>query len=63
MAVHVELIRIDRQGYDRHGRYWGVGERLYHIYDDDEVFDTHVRASDSKEAKALAAWELKRRGF
>jgi len=32
--IEVYAVRLDRQGYDRHGRYFGVGEKLWNWYDD-----------------------------
>lgn len=33
MATYVSLtrVRINAQGYDREGRYWGVGEPIYRL--------------------------------
>jgi hypothetical protein len=36
-----ERIHIDRQGYDRSGRYWGTGPKLYRVYTDDEYMIGH----------------------
>ena len=47
--VYAERIRIDRQGYDRRGRYWGVGDPLYLVSDDDS--DRFIRAPSAPAAK------------
>lgn len=49
-----EHVRIDRQGYDRRGSYWGVGQKLYRVSDYETGMDTFVRASDAKSAKEIA---------
>jgi hypothetical protein len=48
--LFAEHIRIDRQGYDSNGRYFGVGQKLYRVYDD-KGFDQYIRASDAKAAR------------
>jgi hypothetical protein len=59
--VYAERVHIDRSGYDRHGRYWGVGGKLYRVTaegpEGDEL-DTHVRAASSKAAKDQVKQEL-----
>lgn len=58
----VERVRLNRQGYDSRGRYYGVGEKLYRV----TVLDatSHVRADDvvraatQREAKAAMAARL-----
>jgi hypothetical protein len=54
MRLYAQRVRIDRQGYDPNGRYWGVGMPLYHVYSDDYDVDTHVRAYSALDAKARA---------
>ena len=48
--VHVVYVPINSGGYDRSGCYWGIGARLYNIYDDDMLLDYHVRAKDREDA-------------
>jgi hypothetical protein len=47
--------RINRQGYDARGRYWGIGEKLWRVSvvdpTTDVYVDEHVRAANSREAK------------
>jgi len=50
----VKLVRLDRGGYDRHGRYFGVGGKLYQVFDNDSGRSLHVRASSAKKARELA---------
>ena len=50
----VERIPVDRQGYDRRGRYWGVGERLWHITDNENERDAIVRAPSAAAARTKA---------
>lgn len=44
-------IRINRQGYDSRGKYWGVGAPLYRVCEGDEM-DVMVRAPSAERAKA-----------
>lgn len=50
--LSAERVRINRQGYDSRGRYWGVGEPLYRVSSADGDIDMHVRAASAKSAKA-----------
>lgn len=44
-------IPLDRGGYDKGGRYWGTGGKLY-VYDSpDGEHDGHVRASSPADAR------------
>jgi len=42
-------VRINSQGYDASGAYWGVGMPLWHCSTEDS--DAHVRAYDREHAK------------
>jgi hypothetical protein len=55
-----ERVRINRQGYDSRGTYWGVGAPLYRVYDDVEGKYEHIRATTAKEAKEKARAIFKR---
>lgn len=51
----IERIRINRQGYDSSGRYWGVGAPLFSAYDGDtfgDIYTDTFRAADRDAAKA-----------
>ena len=49
--IEVYAVRLDRQGYDRHGRYFGVGEKLWNWYDDRGYGrDEYIRAPTKSEA-------------
>lgn len=50
----VERIHLNRGGYDRRGRYWGVGERLYRVTDHEKNKEKYVRAESAKSARAKA---------
>jgi len=50
--LYAERVRIDRQGYDKSGRYWGIGQKLYRVSTDDGVLDGYVRAPSATEAKS-----------
>jgi hypothetical protein len=53
VKLHVEHVRINKGGYDRTGRYWGIGQKLYRVYDDSGFIDKHVRAPNAKTARAM----------
>lgn len=53
--LYAERIAINRQGYDRRGKYWGVGLPLYRVTTGDGFLDIHVRAENAKKAKEVAA--------
>lgn len=50
----VERVSLNRGGYDRAGRYWGIGERLYRVTDMEENREKYVRAESAKSARAKA---------
>lgn len=56
-TASVECVRLDRFGYDRRGRYYGAGDRLYRLTDtgDDDAtgLDFLVRAKSRKEAARI----------
>jgi hypothetical protein len=57
--VILQQKRLNRGGYDRYGRYYGVGEKLYYIAalsDDgsEYIFEDEFRAVDRGEAIAKA---------
>jgi len=58
-TIYAKKVRINRQGYDSSGKYWGTGQPLYLVTNDDGAF-AYVRASTAKVAKAAAKveWEL-----
>jgi len=45
--------RLNSQGYDSCGCYWGVGSPLYWYATDDGEISRHIRARDRKHAKAV----------
>ncbi len=56
-AAIVENIRLDRDGYDRTGRYYGVtrGTRVYRLADGETGLDFTLRARTRKHAEATLA--------
>lgn len=48
--VHVVHVPLNSGGYDRSGCYWGVGARLYNVWDDDSLLDYCIRAQDREDA-------------
>ena len=63
IKLRAERVRVDRQGYDRSGKYWGVGAPLYLVYGaspDHSNLSTHVRAPSAKEAKVRGLPEIER---
>jgi hypothetical protein len=51
-AVAVEHVPLDRGGYDRYGRYWGRGEKLYRYTTYDGEIDDYLRAPSRQAARA-----------
>jgi hypothetical protein len=50
--LHLVKVRINKQGYDDHGRQWGVGVPLYHAWSDEGTFlESYVRAYTRERAK------------
>lgn len=54
--LKVKQIKLNKQGYDSHGRYWGIGAKLYVAQDEfrPNMLDYGlyaVRANDAKEAR------------
>ena len=52
--LDVEHVRINSQGYDSHGKYWGnwgTREKLYRVTDQLGLIDRYVRASNAKSAR------------
>jgi hypothetical protein len=60
-GLDVERMHINREGYDRSGRYWGTGQKLYRVTSRDTGRSLYIRASSAKAAKADAvrrgAWK------
>jgi hypothetical protein len=58
----VERIHLDRQGYTRHGQYYGTGQNLYRVTSRDTGRSVVLRAASAKDAKAevlrKGAWKL-----
>jgi hypothetical protein len=54
----VNRIRINSQGYDRNGRYYGSGAPLFRVYDNQDGLTHETRAQSAPEAreKAIAYW-------
>lgn len=57
--LKTEKIRLSRQGYDKHGKYYGVGEPLFRVYDDDYAVDKIVRAANASDAIAIVSFKTK----
>lgn len=51
--VELRRVRVDRQGYDENGRYWGVGPPLFMAEDaeDYRLYAETFRATDRETAK------------
>lgn len=69
MKITVHRIRLNSQGYDARGRYWGQGERLYHCPEVEEARDvtwfyfrehSECRAKDVKAAREIFRSRLER---
>lgn len=61
MKVRLYRVRLNSQGYDNRGRYFGVGLPLYYYFYDYEVDgeykdgDGYFRASSREKAKQMVA--------
>lgn len=55
--VHVQRVKLNRDGYTSCGCYFGTGSPLYSIWDDDYIEDEHVRAMDREDA----LWKARKR--
>jgi hypothetical protein len=53
-TVKIVRVKLDRQGYDRRGNYWGTGPRLYcaEIDDGETLRYVHTRAHDYQGVRA-----------
>lgn len=49
----VNKVRIDSQGYDTGGVYWGVGRSLYVVYTENHDFICYIDCKNKKEALAF----------
>jgi len=58
--LDVQRIRIDAEGYDRDGSYWGAGHDVFIIATADGAEEVTVRARNVAEARQKAALELAR---
>ena len=52
--VSVTHERLNQGGYTRDGVYFGIGQPLYFMQDEDGFFDDYFRASDRIEAVEIA---------
>jgi len=53
--VRLERVRINSQGYDPGGAYWGTGEPLWVAHNADAYVELFTRAPDRSAAKARIA--------
>jgi hypothetical protein len=53
-GVQVERVELDELGYDDRGKYYGLGEPLWHVLSDSPYIDTVVRARSAQAARAQA---------
>lgn len=54
----VQRIRINREGYDASGAYWGAGQDVFIVATPDGSEELTLRASDATEARERARLEL-----
>lgn len=40
---YIRRVRLNNQGYDRQGSYWGGGIPLWYVYDANGKFEFHIR--------------------
>lgn len=58
IRLYLERVKLDSGGYDRRGRYYGVGLPLYRASDDRGDVDVEIRANDRAHAKDLVRRRL-----
>lgn len=58
MKYYLRRIRINRQGYDRTGAYWGIGWPLYEYVSEDERKQGELRAMSRESAKDTVVSEV-----
>ena len=58
--LEVQRIKVDAQGYDSSGAYWGAGPDVFIASTPDDSEEITVRAASVKEARAKAEQELAR---
>jgi len=51
--LYLERIRLNRGGYTSRGQYFGVGQPLYRVTDEEGSIDHHIRARDRADAKTV----------
>lgn len=56
--LDIQRIRVNRQGYDASGAYWGVGPDVFLAVTADGAEEVTVRAENAKEARSKVAAEL-----
>ena len=53
IKLHLTTVRLNSQGYDNTGRYWGIDERLWAYSDQDWNIIGHLRAPNREVAKQV----------
>ncbi len=54
--IYASKVRINKQGYDSRGMYFGVAdESVYFVTDKTNMFSAYIRATSVKEARGKAA--------
>ena len=49
--VYINRAYLNNQGYDKSGKYWGIGLPLYIAFTENYEFHTEIRAKDAQDAK------------
>lgn len=63
-AVRADRVRINAQGYDGGGRYWGTGAPLFFVYETESPADgENLRAASAKVARAEFKKKRRLEGF
>lgn len=60
--IHLRRLRLDSQGYDKGGAYWGIGGELFEAFDDAGTFYETVRIYPRDRTAAFNALGGKRVG-
>jgi hypothetical protein len=56
-SVEIRDMKLNREGYDKNGRYWGAGQKVYYYVDDNDN-NGYIRASSVVEARKKALAKL-----
>lgn len=53
-TLYVKHVHLDHGGYDNNGTYWGAGDDIYWVADENDTIEFTMRASGAVDALAMA---------